>query len=154
LICREKLGTTTPIFEKKLGYNEGSFLSELPVGLRKEVSLFLKRDMIQKIRLFKNIDDSFLREVSLQMKLLVFTPGDFIFKKGDVGKEMYFVIRGILEVNSEDGAVNELKDGHFFGEIALVKNVNRTASVKEFAYSDLYVLEKDVFNRLLIITQI
>lgn len=137
------------IWKKKLGYNEGSFLSELPVGLRKEVSLFLKRDMVQKIRLFKNIDDSFLREVSLQMKPLVFTPGDFIFKKGDVGKEMYFVIRGILEVVSEDGTVNELKDGDFFGEIALVKNVNRTASVKAVTYSDLYILEKDVFNRLL-----
>lgn len=139
----------TYIWKKKLGYDEGSFLSELPVGLRREVSLFLKKDMMKKIPLFKNIDDIFLREVSLQMKPLVFTPGDFIFKKGDVGNEMYFVIRGTLEVMFPDETLNELKDGDFFGEIALFENINRTASVKAVTYSDLYVLEKDVFERLL-----
>ncbi len=83
------------------------------------------------------------------MKPLVFTPGDFVFKKGDVGNEMYFIIRGMLEVISPDGTVNKLKDGDFFGDIALFKDISRTASVKVVTYSDLYILEKDVFERML-----
>jgi voltage-gated potassium channel len=139
----------TYIWKNKLGYDESSFLSELPVGLKNEVSLYLKRDMIKKISLFQHIDDNFLREVSVRMKPLIFTPGDFVFKKGDKGNEMYFVIKGNLEVVSDTGAINTLSDGDFFGEIALFQKVERTASVRAVTYSDLYILERDVFEKLL-----
>ena len=61
---------------------------------------------------------------------------------------MFFVIRGELEVISGKEAVvkNKLIDGDFFGEIALFKNVNRTASIRAITYSDLYILDKDVFD--------
>jgi Ion transport protein/Cyclic nucleotide-binding domain len=139
----------TYIWKNKLGYDESSFLSELPVGLKNEVSLYLKRDMIRRISLFSNIDDNFLKEVSIRMRPLIFTPGDFIFKQGDKGSEMYFVIRGNLEVITDAGVVSALRDGDYFGEIALFQKVERTASVKAVTYSDLYILEKDVFDKLL-----
>jgi Cyclic nucleotide-binding domain/Ion transport protein len=139
----------TYIWKNKLGYDETSFLSELPLGLKNEVSLYLKRDMIKRISLFQNIDDNFLREVSIRMRPLIFTPGDFIFKKGDKGNEMYFVIKGNLEVITDTGTINTLTDGDFFGEIALFQKVDRTASVRALSYSDLYILEGEVFEKLL-----
>ncbi len=136
------------IWKKRLGYDESAFISKLPTGLQNEVSLFLKRDILDKIPLFKGIDDRFLQEMSLHLRPLVFTPGEYVFKEGDKGNEMFFVIRGELEVISGEEAVvkNKLNDGDFFGEIALFKNVNRTASIRAITYSDLYILDKDVFD--------
>lgn len=136
------------IWKKRLGYDESVFISKLPIGLQNEVSLFLKRDILDKIPLFKEIDDRFLREMSLHLRPLVFTPGEYVFREGDKGNEMFFVIHGNLEVIYSDENIlkNTLNDGDFFGEIALFKNINRTASVRAITYSDLYILEKEVFE--------
>ncbi len=136
------------IWKKRLGYDESVFISKLPAGLQNEVSLFLKREILDKIPLFRGIDDRFLKEMSLHLRPLVFTPGEYVFKEGDKGNEMFFVIRGELEVISGKEAVvkNKLIDGDFFGEIALFKNVNRTATIRAITYSDLYILDKDVFD--------
>lgn len=42
-----------------------------------------------------------------------------------------------------------MKTGDFFGEIALFKNKNRTATVQAISYCDLYVLNKKAFNKVL-----
>ena len=136
------------IWKKRLGYDESDFISKLPLGLKNEVSLFLKRDILDKIPLFKGIDDRFLHEMSLHLRPVVFTPGEYVFREGDKGNEMFFVIQGKLEVIYEDEAESKslLNDGDFFGEIALFKNINRTASVRAKIYSDLYILDKEVFD--------
>lgn len=57
--------------------------------------------------------------------------GELIVRKGDVGKEMFFVHRGRCHILADDGVTElfSLKQGSFFGEIALVLNERRTASV-------------------------
>ncbi len=139
------------IWKQRLGFDESVFLSTLPSNLRNEVSLQLKRELLEKIPLFKGVSDKFLNEVSLHLRPEVFTPGDFIFRKGDSGNEMFLIIKGSLEVLSEDGksAVNTLSDGDFFGEIALFTNNPRTASIRTVTYSDLYILDKQVFNHII-----
>ena len=63
---------------------------------------------------------------------------------------MYLVIKGLLEVVRKDGTViNTLRDGDFFGEIALFTDQPRTAGVRAVTYCDLYILEKEVFLYLL-----
>ena len=138
------------IWRQKLGYNESDFIIDLPDGLKTEVELYLKRDMLEKIPLFKGISDKFIREVSLCLKPVVYTPGDYIFRRGDKGTKMYFVIRGKLKILSgEDKVLNEVSDGDFFGELALFRDEVRSASVQAITYCDLYVLSKEVFEHVL-----
>lgn len=138
------------IWKKRLGFDETTFLSSLPQGLASEVSLHLKCEILDKIPLFKGVDNSFIEEVALNLKMDVFTPGEFIFKKGQKGSTMYFVIKGKLEVLSANGSyINMLSDGDFFGEIALLTDQPRMASVRAITYCDLYILEKNVFDTLL-----
>ncbi len=138
------------IWKKRLGYNETSFLSTLPSNLKNEVSLILKREILDEIPLFKGLSDDFLKEVSFHLRPEVFTPGEYIFREGDIGNQMYFVIRGKLEVILSDNkeALNTISDGDFFGEIALFTNKPRTASIKSLSYSDLYILDKEIFNSI------
>lgn len=55
------------------------------------------------------------------MKLHIFTPGDFIVRKGEIAREMYVISDGVAEVVSETGHILKvLQPGDFFGEIGLL----------------------------------
>ena len=138
------------IWKKRLGFDETTFLSVLPMGLRMEVELHLKCQILDKIPLFQQLDNTFIEEVALNLKPDVYTPGEYIFKEGQESDKLYFVIKGELLVLKQDGSViNILKEGDFFGEIALLNNQLRSASVQAVTYCDLYILEKEVFLYLL-----
>ena len=139
------------LWEKRLGYDEADIVDSLPPNLKTEVSLFLKRDIIEKVPVFRGASDEFIKEIALHMRPLVFTPGDFVFKAGEQGREMYFISRGRLEVLSKDGGslYATMTDGDFFGEIALFTSQPRTASVRAVDYCDLYSLDKEMFDRVL-----
>lgn len=136
------------LWRKKLGFNESSFLHGLPENLKMEVAVYLKQDVIEKIPLFKDASFDFIKETALQLKPVVLTPGDYLFKAGDIGEEMYFVISGELSTldKEETKVVFTLKEGDFFGEIALFLNKPRTATIKANTYCDLYKLRKKEFD--------
>jgi voltage-gated potassium channel len=141
----------TYIWGQRLGYDESTILDGLPPSLLTEVSLFLKRDIIHKVPFFKEANDDLIREIALEMRPLVFMPGDIVFREGDQGKGMYFISRGRLEVLSGDGkqVLAVLSDGDIFGETALLRGQPRNASVRAVGYCDLYTLDKHSFDRIL-----
>lgn len=140
----------TYMWKQKSGFDESKFLDGLPYGLKTEVSIFLKQEVIEKIPLFKDSEDNFTKEVALHLKPVILTPGDFVFKEGDEGHEMYFVVNGRLEVllGKSEKILGILSDGDFFGEIALFSNVPRTASVRSLTYCDLYTLSRNRFDHV------
>lgn len=141
----------TYMFKQRRGFDESKFLEGLPDGLKREVSIFLKKEIIEKIPLFKDSDERFLHDVALHLTPTVFTPGDYVIMEGEEGDKMFFVLKGKLEVliGMEEKRVSMFKDGDFFGEIALFSNTPRTASVKALEYCDLYSLSKVHFDYVL-----
>jgi Cyclic nucleotide-binding domain/Ion channel len=139
------------VWKRRLGYDEVDFLSELPRNLRSEVSLHMKRHLLEEGELFRGADPEFVREIAVHLRPLVLTPGDVVFHEGEDGKEMYFMARGEVEVVSatEGGRINTMRDGSYFGEIALVENVPRTASVRALDYCDVYSLSRSAFEAVI-----
>jgi len=139
------------LWNSRKGYDETEVLNDLPIPLKTNVSLYLNKEIIEKVPIFKNAEPAFIREIILQLKPAVFSPGDHIFRKGDAGTEMYFISRGSVVVVSEDEKVvyATLSVGQFFGEIALLLSEPRTATLKAAQYCDLYVLAKDTFDNVL-----
>ena len=139
------------VWEHRLGYDETSIVQGLPPGLLVEVSLFLKRDIIQKVPFLRGAGEELIKEIALVMQPVVYTPGDLIFAAGDPGADMFFIGRGRCDVLGGDGhtVIATLRDGDFFGEIALLEHRGRSASVRAASYCDLYRLEKEDFDRVI-----
>lgn len=139
------------MLEKRLGYDETAFLESLPESLQTEVALHLKKDVIEKVSIFNNASEGFKREISLLLKPVFLTPGDYIFKAGDEADKMYFVVNGELNVlvDNDNKILSTMTSGDFFGEIALFKNQNRTASIKAISYCDIYSLDKQSFDKVI-----
>ncbi|MEM7549626.1 MAG: cyclic nucleotide-binding domain-containing protein [Bacteroidota bacterium] len=137
-------------WRERLGYDESSLLTGLPESLKGEVSIHLKKEIIRKISLFRNAEEGFLDEIAKMLTTVVLTPGDYLFRSGDEGDAMYFVISGELSAldNSEENTFAEFSVGDHFGEIALFEEEARTASIKAQTYCDLYRLDKKVFQRI------
>lgn len=139
------------LWEKRLGYDESSTIAGLPPNLKTEVLLFLNGDIIERVPFFRGASQELIRAVALEMHPVVFTPGDYIMRAGEPGHEMYFVSRGAVEVVSADETkiYATLGPGDFFGEMALLFDQPRVAGARAVSYCDLYLLEKETFNRIL-----
>ena len=137
--------------------DEDSVTAILPDRLKAETAIHVHLATLKRVVLCQDCEPGLLVQLVLKLKLQVFSPGDFICRRGDVGKEMYIVKRGELSVVSDDAqtTLTKLTDGSVFGELSIlniagVKTGNRrTANVCSVGYSDLFVLSKaDLWNVL------
>ena len=135
----------------KQSLNEEEVLSALPDKLKAEIAIHVHLETLKRVALFQDCEPGLLVELVLKLKLQVFSPMDYICRKGDIGKEMYIVKRGQLGVVSDDGKTTfaTLREGSVFGEISILniagnKHGNRrTANIRSVGYSDLFCLSKD-----------
>ena len=139
------------LWESRRGYEESQLLEDLPTSLKTQVAFFLNQDIIEKVPIFKNASREFIRDIILNLQPVIYTPGDQVITAGEIGYEMYFISRGEVDVTNDDGSITyaTLTSGQFFGEIALLLSMPRTATVNARVYCDLYVLDKDTFDSIL-----
>lgn len=139
------------IWHNRMVQTEQRLLANLPQSLKTDISLHIHKELIKKVPYFKQTDKDFITDIIMQIKPLVFLPGDYIVKKGEMGHCMYFISNGSVQVMSEDESsiITTLNEGDYFGEIALIKKVARTKSVKSVEFSYIYTLEKKNFDILL-----
>ena len=93
----------------------------------KEVELI--RGSLAKHFIFRNLNDHYISIIINQMKLYNLKSTELIFEQGNPGSNFYVVSKGKVEVVITDKRVKILSSGESFGEMALLHNTPRTASV-------------------------
>ena len=110
-------------------------------------------ELLRRVELFSGIEPSRLRLLAYTSDVVTYQAGQVMFRKGDVGDAAYVIIKGNAEVSissdTGDIPIAQLHDGDFVGEIAILCDTPRTATVA--AKSDLKVLRirKEPFFELL-----
>ncbi|WP_293082765.1 ion transporter [Okeania sp. SIO3B5] len=126
-------------------------LEELPYSLKMKLALQLHKEVIEKVPIFQGATTQFVEEIVMALTPEILPPNEYIIREGHWGHEMYFIKRGLVQAFSEKtGTIyRNMSAGTFFGEIALVYEQRRTASIITLTYCELFILEKDDFKKVL-----
>eukprot|EP00094_Tigriopus_californicus_P003060 TCALIF_02947-PA protein Name:"Similar to Hcn4 Potassium/sodium hyperpolarization-activated cyclic nucleotide-gated channel 4 (Rattus norvegicus)" AED:0.12 eAED:0.14 QI:2146/0.5/0.64/0.88/0.75/0.76/17/172/761 len=131
-------------------FDEEEILGELSEKLKEDVINFNCRSLVAAVPFFANADPQFVSSVVTKLKYEVFQPGDIIIKEGTIGTKMYFIQEGIVDIVMSHGEVaTSLSDGSYFGEICLLTNARRVASVRAETYCNVFSLSVNHFNAVL-----
>jgi hypothetical protein len=136
------------LWETQKSVTTAALTDELPHTLSMEISLYLNRQILEKVSLFKNANEIFIREIVQLLRPMVFLPDDYIIRQGEYGDCMYFLSNGDVEVVVNGTRVASLGQGSPFGETALIQGEKRMASIRALSYCDVYKLSKDDFDAL------
>ncbi|MBD8890380.1 cyclic nucleotide-gated ion channel [Roseibium litorale] len=135
-----------------LGYG----LIALPVGI--VASAFAReihsRDfvvtwsMVARVPLFEDLKAAEIAEIAKLLRAQRVRAGTVISAKGDVANRMYFISDGEVEIELPHEKIY-LGEGKFFGEMALLHQRPRTATIRAFHDCELLVLDADALNALM-----
>jgi len=123
---------------------ESDVFKDLPESLRSRLSMVLNRDLIDRIPIFRNMTAEVY--IRLVQKLLhnTYLPGEFVIRKGDIPRCVYFVKRGMADgILSTGQLLSTYEPGDFFGEHAILHNERRSISVRAVDFLDVLQLQKE-----------
>jgi CRP/FNR family transcriptional regulator, cyclic AMP receptor protein len=108
-----------------------------------------KVELLKKVPLFAKLDKSGLRQVAHIADELDLPAGKEMATEGDRGREFFVLLKGNADVTKDGKSINTMKEGDFFGEIALVTKMPRTATVTATTDVDVLVITERDFDALL-----
>uniref|UniRef100_A0A8C7KM24 Cyclic nucleotide gated channel subunit beta 1b n=1 Tax=Oncorhynchus kisutch TaxID=8019 RepID=A0A8C7KM24_ONCKI len=136
--------------------DEQELLVQLPDKMRLDIAVDVNYDIVSKVSLFQGCDRQMIFDMLKSLRSVVYLPGDYVCKKGEVGREMYIIKAGEVQVvGGPDGKTVfvTLKSGSVFGEISLLAvggGNRRTANVVAHGFANLFILDKKDLNEILV----
>lgn len=116
------------------------------------MSLNEEVELLRNIPLFSKLEPSKLKLLAFTAERITYEPDQVLFKQGDVGDAAYIIVDGAAKVlvDTPDGEleVAALGRNDFVGEIAILCDVPRTATVRASAKTITLRITKDLFFRL------
>ncbi len=103
---------------------------------------------IKQIPIFASLSDSKAQVVLDSVQMKSFALGDIIFQQGEVGNGLYGIIMGEVEVIMDDKQIATLSNNNFFGEMSLIADEPRSATVRAISDLSVFFLSKQAFNQI------
>jgi MFS family permease len=97
------------------------------------------------IEMFAPLPAPTLEALAASMQLVPVTAGETVFRQGDHGDRFYIIETGEIEIEIDGRVTNVLGPADHFGEIALLRDIPRTATARARKEAQLYALERDAF---------
>ncbi|CAH1794635.1 unnamed protein product [Owenia fusiformis] len=112
----------------------------------------LIKDAILDNDFLKNLEPTQLREVVDCMYAINVKTSHYVIKEGDDGQHVYVSAEGELEVMKDGKLLGKMGPGRAFGELAILYNCTRTASVRAASNARMWVLDRRVFQAIMMKT--
>ena len=105
--------------------------------------------LLSTVPLFEALNDRELELLSRRVRRLHAEPGDILVLEGQRGREFFVILSGQAAVMHDDDTVATLRTGDWFGELALLADAPRNATVAALTPMELFVLDDSEFSALL-----
>ncbi|XP_056381336.1 cyclic nucleotide-gated cation channel beta-1 isoform X2 [Hyla sarda] len=135
--------------------DESELMVQLPDKMRLDLAIDVNYNIVSKVVLFQGCDRQMIYDMLKRLRSVVYLPGDYVCKKGEIGREMYIIKAGQVQVlGGPDGqtVLVSLKAGSVFGEISLLAvggGNRRTANVVAHGFTNLFILDKKDLSDIL-----
>lgn len=80
--------------------------------------------------MFRDLPEDVIHDITMRSSMRHLQRGEVIIRQGEYGKSFFMVLRGSVEVSIDGSMVKRIQHGGFFGEISLIADIPRTATVK------------------------
>jgi CRP-like cAMP-binding protein len=142
-----------------LAGSEDPAVSEIPLDAtippyptRDQAAVRAVHELLPKVPLFSSLDEASLRRLINGVRLVPLAEGEELFHQGDPGDALYVIVEGAV-VPIAEGEVRKklavLDEGDFFGEIAIVTNQERNATIEALVDTTLLSLDRSLVASLL-----
>ena len=98
------------IRHRSLIYGE-EHIQDIGLGLQKKLLIIQYLPAFSKMPIFQTISSAYIEELIRKLRPKLFIPNVYITKEGNLGNEMYFIVKGKLSVIIEGLHINTLQDG-------------------------------------------
>ena len=101
--------------------------------------------LLRGLPIFEPLSEPTLEALAQKLEPIAFTDGDTVIREGDEGNHFYVIEEGTVDVTADGRSRGTLRAGDGFGEIALLRDVVRTATVTAHGGLRVYSLDRDAF---------
>ena len=120
-------------------------IMNIKVKPSKILSFLQHINYMQKTEMFRNTSINKVIQICTLMKKEKFSKDQYIFRKGSIADKFYIIKKGAVIVWHDEKRVRELEEGNCFGELALLSNEPRSATLQAKINCTLYALSKHDF---------
>jgi CRP/FNR family cyclic AMP-dependent transcriptional regulator len=107
-----------------------------------------KVEALKRAPLFEGLSRNELAELAQRSEDMELEPGTVLCREGEIGHEFFVIIEGEVEIERRGKSLGTRGAGDFIGEIALLEEVERTATVTAKTPLRVFVLTTTAFKRL------
>jgi len=142
----------TARWERYEDVEHADVIKELPLPLQLELAICIHKDIILKVRGLRRCHVHVQRHIARRLHAQLNYAGDYVYRDGEIGSEIYFLLKGEVEVTAKVGenhVRHTLKDGsHFGGQTLYSVSGERHESVRCVTNCELYFIHKDELEQL------
>lgn len=102
-------------------------------------------DLLRSVPVLSLLPGRIVERMAMEATAVAGAPGEALVTEGEQGRHFFVVADGTLEVSRGDEELRTLGHGDWFGELALLRDVPRTATVTSLGPSSLWMIEREAF---------
>ncbi len=123
-------------------------------GVLRQLEVYRNKTMVTQFfsssPVFRSLSPETIDYLAKSGQMEFYDQNQTVFRQGDVGDSLYLVLRGSVDVLMNSAKIRELNKGAFFGEIALIANIPRTATIQAREPCVLFRITSDTFWGILV----
>ena len=118
-------------------------ISGLPQAMQDRMALYARMKIVRQVPIFQKAPEICVAKLAQSLVNVFVPPEEYIMIAGEEGEEMFFLFHGMCGVTLPNGKwVATIARGGVFGEVALLEETRRSASIKSLTYCQLFRLDK------------